>query len=128
MSATTNETTTRADRLAEVLSGRELHALLVTDLTNVRWLTGFTGSSGAAVVGVDGTRRFVTDFRYLTQSAEQLDDSWSREISSDLLEGIARQLPDEGELRLGFDDVNVSVRTREKLGRLVREGIELVPA
>jgi Xaa-Pro aminopeptidase len=128
MSATTHPTTSRAERVIDVLRERDLHALLVTNMPNVRWLTGFTGSNGAAVIGTDGTRRFVTDFRYLTQSAEQLDDSWSREISSDLLEGIARQLPDEGELRLGFDDVNVSVRTREKLGRLVREGIELVPA
>jgi len=128
MTATTNETTTRADRLAGVLGERDLHALLVTDLTNVRWLTGFTGSSGAAVVGVDGTRRFVTDFRYLTQSAEQLDESWAREISSDLLEGVVKQLPDEGELRLGFDDANLSVRDHAKLGRLAREGIELVAA
>src|SRR3954462_3265464 len=128
MSATTNPTASRAERLTDVLRERDLHALLVTDLPNLRWLTGFTGSNGAAVIGTDGTRRFVTDFRYLTQSAEQLDDSWSREISSDLLEGIARQLPDEGELRLGFDDVSMSVRNREKIGRLVREGIELVPA
>jgi Xaa-Pro aminopeptidase len=128
MSATTNPTTSRIERVTDVLRERDLHALLVTNLPNVRWLTGFTGSSGAAVVGTDGTRRFVTDFRYLTQSAEQLDESWSREISSDLLEGIARQLPDEGDLRLGFDDVSMSVRNREKLGRLVREGIELVPA
>jgi Xaa-Pro aminopeptidase len=128
MSATTNETTTRADRLAGVLGERDLHALLVTDLTNVRWLTGFTGSSGAAVVGVDGTRRFVTDFRYLTQSAEQLDESWAREISSDLLEGVVKQLPDEGELRLGFDDANLSVRDHAKLARLARDGVELVAA
>jgi Xaa-Pro aminopeptidase len=128
MSATTHPTTSRADRVTDVLHERDLHALLVTSLPNVRWLTGFTGSSGAAIIGTDGTRRFVTDFRYLTQSAEQLDDSWTREISSDLLEGIARQLPDEGELRLGFDDLNMSVRNRDKLGRLVREGIELVPA
>ena len=125
MSATTNETTTRADRLTEVLGERDLHALLITDLTNVRWLTGFTGSSGAAVVGVDGTRRFVTDFRYLTQSAEQLDESWAREISTDLLEGVAKQLPDEGEVRLGFDDANLSVRDHAKLGRLARDGIEV---
>jgi Xaa-Pro aminopeptidase len=128
MSATTNTTTTRADRLAGVLEERELHALLVTDLSNLRWLTGFTGTSGAAVAGVDGTRRFVTDFRYLSQSAEQLDDSWAREIATDLLEGVARQLPDEGPLRLGFDDADLSVRDHAKLGRLVREGIELVGA
>src|SRR4051794_3428105 len=129
MSTTTPKTIAdRAGRVADVLRDRDLHALLVTDLSNLRWLTGFTGSAGAAVIGTDGTRRFVTDFRYLTQSAEQLDDSWSREISSDVLEGIARQLPDEGDLRLGFDDASMSVRNREKLGRLVREGIELVPA
>jgi Xaa-Pro aminopeptidase len=128
MTATTNPTIARADRLADALRERDLHALLVTDLPNLRWLTGFTGSNGAAIVGTDGTRRFVTDFRYLTQSAEQLDDSWAREISTDLLEGVVKQLPDEGELRLGFDDANMSVRDRGKLGELLREGIELVPA
>src|SRR3954466_8806483 len=128
MSATTNPTTARADRVADALRERDLHALLVTELPNVRWLTGFTGSNAAAVVGTDGTRRFVTDFRYLTQSAEQLDDSWAREISTDLLEGLVKQLPDEGELRLGFDDANMSVRDHAKLARIAREGIELVPA
>ena len=128
MSATTNTTAPRADRLAGVLEERELDALLVTDLTNLRWLTGFTGSNGAAVIGVDGTRRFVTDFRYLTQAADQLDDAWAREISTDLLEGVARQLPDEVALRLGFDDADLSVRDHAKLARMIREGIELVGA
>jgi Xaa-Pro aminopeptidase len=128
MSTTTPRATTgRAERLADVLRERELHALLVTDLANLRWLTGFTGSNGAAVIGVDGTRRFVTDFRYLTQSAEQLDDSWAREISTDLLDGIAKQLPG-GELRLGFEDADLSVRDHAKLDRLAGEGIKLVPA
>jgi Xaa-Pro aminopeptidase len=128
MSATTNPTTARADRLADVLRERDLHALLVTELPNVRWLTGFTGSNGAAIVATDGTRRFVTDFRYLTQSAEQLDESWAREIATDLLEGVVKRLPDEGELRLGFDDANLSVRDHGKLAKLLRDGIELVPA
>jgi Xaa-Pro aminopeptidase len=128
MSATTPTSAARAERLVETLNERDLHALLVTDLVNVRWLTGFTGTNGAAVVGTDGTLRFVTDFRYLTQAAEQLAEPWTREISTDLLEGIVKQLPDEGELRLGFDDVNLSVRDHAKLARLVREGIELVAA
>jgi Xaa-Pro aminopeptidase len=128
MSATTPTSAARAERLVEALHERDLHALLVTDLVNVRWLTGFTGTNGAAVVSTEGTLRFVTDFRYLTQAAEQLGESWSREISTDLLEGVVKQLPDEGELRLGFDDANLSVRDHAKLARLVREGIELVAA
>jgi Xaa-Pro aminopeptidase len=128
MSVTTPTSAARAEGLVEALRERDLHALLVTDLVNVRWLTGFTGTNGAAVVGTDGTLRFVTDFRYLTQAAEQLADSWSREISTDLLEGVVKQLPDEGELRLGFDDAHLSVRDHAKLARLVREGIELMAA
>ena len=46
--------TDRADRLADALAEREADVLLVTDLVNVRWLTGFTGSNAAAVVGRDG--------------------------------------------------------------------------
>jgi Xaa-Pro aminopeptidase len=127
---TDTATTGRADRLAESLAARGLDALLVTELVNVRWLTGFTGSSGAAVLGTghDGVRRFVTDFRYLTQSAEQLGDAWTREIATDLLAGVAAQLPADTSMQLGFDDAHMSVRDHRRLGELVGEGVELVPA
>ncbi|MEA2255771.1 MAG: Xaa-Pro aminopeptidase [Solirubrobacteraceae bacterium] len=124
---TTAVTTDRADRVADALAAREADLLLVTDLYNVRWLTGFTGSNAAALVGRDGTRRFVTDFRYLTQSAEQLDPAWGREIAVDLLAGAIKGLP-AGDLRLGFDDAHMSVRDHAKLAGMLRPGIELVPA
>src|SRR3954452_11254845 len=102
--------TDRADRVADALGEREADLLLVTDLVNLRWLTGFTGSSGAAVVGREGTRRFVTHFRYLTQSAEQLDPAWEREIAVDLLAGVVKGLPGSGDLRLAFEDAHLSVK------------------
>src|SRR5512132_1891681 len=120
--------TDRADRVAEALAEREAGMLLVTDLVNVRWLTGFTGSSAAAVVGRDGERRFVTDFRYLTQSAEQLDPGWEREIAVDLLAGVAKGLPGTGDLRLAFEDAHMTVKDHAKLAGMLRPGIELVPA
>ena len=43
--------TGRLDRVLAELASRELDALLVTDLVNLRWLTGFTGSNGLAVLG-----------------------------------------------------------------------------
>jgi Xaa-Pro aminopeptidase len=102
--------------------------LLVTDLVNVRWLTGFTGSNAAAVVGREGSRRFVTDFRYLTQSADEVDPAWEREIAVDLLAGVVKGLPGSGELRLAFDDAHVSVKDHGRLSGMLRAGIELVPA
>jgi Xaa-Pro aminopeptidase len=125
---TATVSTDRADRAAEALAEREADLLLVTDMVNLRWLTGFTGSSGAAVVGRDGERRFVTDFRYLTQSAEQLDPIWEREIAVDLLAGIVKGLPGSGDLRLGFEDAHMSVKDHTRLAGMVRPGIELVPA
>ncbi len=116
----------RVDALLAAVAERELDALLVSNLVNVRWLTGFTGSSAAAVVGRD-QRRFVTDFRYLSQAAEQLDPGWQREIASDLLKRVAEGLPAAG-LRLGFDDAHLSVKQHAQLAELVGEHVELVAA
>ena len=51
------------------LAGAE--ALLVSDLTNVRWLTGFTGSNGWVVLGPDHLT-LVTDGRYGQQAVRQM--------------------------------------------------------
>lgn len=117
----------RLEALLAGLAERGLDALLVSDPVNLRWLTGFTGSAGAAVVGA-AQRRFVTDFRYLTQAAEQLDPGWEREISTDLLEQAVAGLPD-GALRLGFDDAHLTVAQHASLRELLGERpVELVGA
>jgi Xaa-Pro aminopeptidase len=119
--------TARLEALREQVAARELDALLVTNLVNVRWLTGFTGSNGVALVAPIEPR-FVTDFRYLTQSAEQLDPEWEREISTDLLKRVVEGLPDRP-LKLGFDDAHLTVRQHAQLARLVEDrNVELVAA
>ena len=113
----------RADRLAARAADEGADLVLVTGPVNVRWLTGFTGSAGLAVVG-DGVRRFVTDFRYLTQSAEQLGDGWEREIAQELLSHAAGGLRG----RVAFDDEHLSVKAHRKLAEAAGEGVELVGA
>src|SRR3954454_1276401 len=123
----------RPDRLAAALAERALDALLVTNLVNVRWLTGFTGSNGLALVGVGGDRSqrlFLTDFRYLTQSAEQLDAAWRREIAPEILPAATGFVgpADGATVKLGFDDAAMSVKDHAQLAARVVEGVELVPA
>ncbi|MGI8415951.1 MAG: M24 family metallopeptidase [Nakamurella sp.] len=69
----------RRAALRDRISTAELDALLVTDLINVRYLTGFTGSSAALLVGLDDSVAddrtvFCTDGRYETQSGQQLPE------------------------------------------------------
>jgi Xaa-Pro aminopeptidase len=115
----------RADRLTDKLAGAEVDAVLITDLVNVRYLTGYTGSNGLALIGPD-TRAFVTDFRYVEQAAEEVDPGFDRlKASVDLLEAIKDALP-TGEVRLGFEAAHVSVREHERLRGLVPDRVELV--
>jgi Xaa-Pro aminopeptidase len=65
------EVASRAERLRRSLRGARCQALVVTNLTNVRYLTGFTGSAGLAVVTKDGLL-LVTDGRYAEQAPAQL--------------------------------------------------------
>src|ERR1700712_3307046 len=120
----------RPDRLATALAERGLDALLITNLVNVRWLTGFTGSNGLAVVGVGDQRLFLTDFRYLTQSGEQLASGWQREIAPEILQAAASfaGAPEGGTLKLGFDDATMSVKDHGTLAGRLADGVELVAA
>ena len=61
----------RADRLRGAMAAADVPALLVTNLTNIRYLTGFTGSAALLLVTADELL-FVTDGRYGQQSAAQL--------------------------------------------------------
>lgn len=56
----------RADAIAGVLDAKRIDGLLITDITNVRYVSGFTGSSAAVLVTKD-KRFFFTDFRYQEQ-------------------------------------------------------------
>lgn len=50
-----------------------LQAMLVTSDFNRRYMTGFTGTAGVAVVTLDKAF-FITDFRYTEQASEQVKD------------------------------------------------------
>jgi Xaa-Pro aminopeptidase len=120
---------TRADRLAARCAHRELDALLVTEPFNLRYLTGFSGTNGLAVLeaGEDGVRRFVTDFRYVERADQEVESFDRLEGERDLLESVGSALPERRPLRLGFDDAHLSVRAHRRLGQQL-DGVELVAA
>jgi Xaa-Pro aminopeptidase len=115
----------RADRATELLAEAGIDVLLVSDVVNVRYLTGYTGSNGIALVG-RATRTFITDFRYVEQAAEQVDSAFDRRRAPlELFDAVEEALP-TGHLRLGFEDAHVSVRRHARLRELLPERVELV--
>lgn len=124
----------RGDRVAAKLGEHELEALIVGDLVRpgdsgpdaiapVRWLTGFTGTSGLALVGAE-ERLFLTDFRYSERASREVADSFEPvTVEGRLVVELAKRLRG----RVGFDPVSTSVHWLRRLEEEVGEGVELVP-
>ncbi|NQV38297.1 MAG: aminopeptidase P family protein [Candidatus Marinimicrobia bacterium] len=98
----------RQDRLKNVLAEQNLDGLFITNLTNVRYLSGFTGSAGACLFTPNG-QYFFTDGRYIEMSRQQVK-GFERFISSDPhLKNIKTNDLIKGDLKLGFEGDFVSV-------------------
>ena len=106
-SSSTASEVDRTTRLAALLCARGVDLLLVTHSVNLRYLTGFTGSHGLALIAGGAaaggapeddratvpSQRFFTDFRYDTQSSEQVPPLFERHIVPvDLIEAAAGEL------------------------------------
>jgi Xaa-Pro aminopeptidase len=113
----------RGDKLQGAMAERGLDRMLVTDLVNVRYLTGFTGTNGAVVCG-PGVRVFLTDFRYTERAAAEVEGWETVTVTGDWLAGIAERLAG----KVGFEDDHVSVRTLAKLNEKLPDGAEAVAA
>jgi Xaa-Pro aminopeptidase len=61
----------RANRLRAALTEHDVDGLVVTSLTNIRWLTGFTGSNATAWIDDDSLVLY-TDGRYQAQAPREL--------------------------------------------------------
>jgi Xaa-Pro aminopeptidase len=115
--------TARAERLVGLLGEKQLDSLLVSNLTHVRYLSGFTGTNGACIVTPED-RLFLTDFRYVEQAEEQVQGFARVIVERDVIGEVAALLKG----RAGFDDAHLSVSAHRKLSEQVGEDVELVPA
>jgi Xaa-Pro aminopeptidase len=111
----------RRDRLRATAAERGLDAVLVTNLLNVRYLTGFTGSNGALLVASDGDDLFGTDGRYTTQAATQVPDV---EVLVDraTVAGLAAIAVRRGLGRIGYESHDLTVDGLAALQQVLTEG------
>jgi Xaa-Pro aminopeptidase len=118
----------RLDALRARLEGAGVDALVVTNLANVRYLSGFTGSAGILAV-TPGRALLTTDGRYRTQSAQQVEAAGAavelavggvgaqRDAVRDALAGVAR---------VGLEEEDVTWAGSRRWVELL-EGNEVLP-
>jgi Xaa-Pro aminopeptidase len=116
----------RRTKLIERLPDIGADALLVTGLTNVRYLTGFTGSAGQALVTAAETV-FFTDGRYGEQSRHEVPDLERVIEVAGPWATLGDHLARLGVRRLGFEAHHLTVRAHERLAAAVGDGVETVP-
>ncbi len=116
----------RLGRLRDTFDDAGVDALVVSNLVNVRYLTGFTGSS--AMLLVEGnSATFVSDGRYATQAGQELDDAG---VDADIV--ISTEAPDaavasaaEGIAHLGLEADSVTWAAQRRWASELYDG-ELV--
>ena len=64
----------RMSNVLDKMSCNDLEAIYITNLTNIRYLTGFTGSAGSLLI-LPEKQIFITDGRYIEQSKNQVKES-----------------------------------------------------
>jgi Xaa-Pro aminopeptidase len=116
-------TAERREALRRTAAERGLDAVLVTDLLNVRYLTGFTGSNGALLVRTDGRDLFATDGRYTTQAGSQVPDV-ELLVDRATVPALARAAVRGRPGRIGFESHQVTVDGLAVLERVLADAAE----
>jgi Xaa-Pro aminopeptidase len=103
-----------------------LDALLVSSLTNVRYLTGFTGSNATLLLFRDGNAKLFTDPRYTVQSKQQATCR-IRIAKGPLTKSVLQEIARTGVKRVGFEPDRLTVTEFEALKKDLPSRVELVP-
>jgi Xaa-Pro aminopeptidase len=110
----------RPDRIAaltDVIANSQLDGLLLSSPANIRYLTGFSGSSALVFVTARREVLFITDFRYKTQVADEVGDLARVMIEpQSLWTGLWQALPNYGYVEVaGFESSHVLHRDFQRL-------------
>lgn len=119
----------RIARLAARLSDAHVDALLVTNLTNVRYLTGFSGTNAQSLV-TPGGATFLTDPRYRARAADLVRGADVAIYSNPTTGGLTGELPAHvaraSAARVGVEAATMTIAVRDAVAAALPD-VEIVP-
>lgn len=102
-----------------------IDGLLITSDYNRRYMTGFTGTAGVAVIS-EQKAVFITDFRYTEQAAKQIQGYDIIQHTGPIIEEVAKAVRDLGIERLGFEQDHLTYQAYASYKKAL-SGAEFVP-
>ena len=116
-------------KLRNAIAERKLDAFLISQPENLRYLSGFTGSSGWLLISEKNTI-LATDFRYVEQAKVESPDCEIVQIKRELSDWLPGLVSDLRWHKLGFEANFISYNTYHKLSEAIKTrqvNLELVP-
>jgi Xaa-Pro aminopeptidase len=120
------EYASRRRRYRDFMAREKVDGLLLTNLADIRYLCGFTGSSGVILL-LPGRGYLLTDPRYDQQSREEVTGCKAIIFESGLGEALARLIGKHSGSRLGFDADSLSYAQTLALRRDLKGIAHLAP-
>jgi Xaa-Pro aminopeptidase len=120
----------RLRKLRTSIAEKGLDALLLSQPENLRYLSGFTGSSGWLLVSGQSAI-LATDFRYVEQAKKESPDFEIIQTKRELRDWLPGLVSDLGWHKLGFEANSISYEGYHKLSEAIKTkqvNLELVPA
>jgi len=120
-----NASAGHAERVVEEIQRHGFDSLLVTDETNVRYLTGFIGHD-ALVVLTRKKKFFLTDSRYAQDAADTIKDHEIILIKETAYTTLKRLFQKIGVKKTGFESLHLPYEVFKKISRFAQG--KLIPA
>ncbi len=108
----------RVEIIQQAMKDQQVEALLITSPYNLRYASGFTGSTGLSVMTQDKAY-FVTDFRYTEQAAEQAIGFEIVKNTGPIYEEVKTIIEKENIKALSFEKDFVTYSTFETISDLL---------
>lgn len=117
--------TTRIAKLRQRLNTEGVDAILVTQPSNVRYMSDFTAGADASLLVSASEALLATDFRYYEQTEREAPDYRLFKVTKGLAAGFGDLAQEAGARRIAFESTHMTYALHEELAKV--EGVELVP-
>lgn len=118
------ENMNKIEKLRSDFSKLNIDGMLITSGMNRRYMSNFTGSSGAVLLS-EGKAQFITDFRYMEQAEKQCGGFEIVQHKETLPEEVAQQVKNLGITKLGFEQDHLTYSAFKTYEKAI--DVELVP-